>query len=257
MLDSTGVEGTMSKAFDLQKTLQISNMQDTSNEGTPDRIEIEGWTFITAALNLYGITWAIAAIFAIMIADHLSLPGSDNDYYLFMLIFAAITIPLACVPIIDQCWVQLCFLATQTVMVLLMIGTVLVGYVSSVPQFGSQVGAVKDVPLADFTNLIGCDSTLCLFDSLPVCCSGHVGSECQQNDYAQDNQFGSHIHLHYEPSRGPHCAHFLWQGRNMGIEQSKLAQLSWRNMGWEWKYPRWTSGMGKFYCQLHHLVCSN
>lgn len=108
----------------------------------------------TTALDLNGITWAIAAIFGTTMADQLPMTGTDNGYYYYLLIFGAITIPLACVPIIDQCWVQMCFLAARTVMVLFMICTVAVGYASSVPQFGTQAGPAKDVPLADFSNLI-------------------------------------------------------------------------------------------------------
>jgi hypothetical protein len=88
-------------------------------------------------------------------ADQLPMTESgENDYYYYLLVFACITIPLACIPIIDQCWIQLCFLAARTVMVIFMICTVAVGYASSTPQFGTQVGPVQDVPLADFRNLI-------------------------------------------------------------------------------------------------------
>lgn len=49
-------------------------------------------------------------------------------------------------------------------MVLMMICTVAVGYVSSIPQFGIQAGPVKDVPLADFSNLMVLIQ-LCIFSS--------------------------------------------------------------------------------------------
>lgn len=55
----------------------------------------------TTAFDLYGITWAIAAIFGTTMADQLPM-SSNKDYYYYMLIFAAITIPMACVPVIDQ-----------------------------------------------------------------------------------------------------------------------------------------------------------
>ena len=112
---------------------------------------------LTSALDLYGLTWALAVIFGEAMTDHVHgrMSGSDKDYYFFMLMFVAITVPLACVPVIDQLWVQLIFLVARTVMVLFMICTVAVGYISSVPQFGSQLGPVKDVPLADFSNLMG------------------------------------------------------------------------------------------------------
>lgn len=117
----------------------------------------------TTAFDLYGITWAVAAIFGTTMADQLPI-GSDKDYYIYILIFAAITIPLACVPVIDQVWIQMCFLVARTVMVVMMIITVAVGYASNIPQFGVQDGPVKDVPLADFSNLMVVIQ-LCIFSS--------------------------------------------------------------------------------------------
>lgn len=114
---------------------------------------LQGFFTTTTAFDLYGITWAFAAIFGTTLSDNLPI-GKDYDYQIYLLIFAVVVIPLACVPIIDQCWVQLCFLVARTLMVLLMIATTAVGYSSSTPQFGEQVGPVKDVPLADFSSLM-------------------------------------------------------------------------------------------------------
>jgi hypothetical protein len=108
----------------------------------------------TTAFDLYGITWAMAAIFGQTMSDKLPMTGHGGDYQYYLLIFAAITIALTCIPIIDQLWIQLCFLVARTIMVLLMIATVAVGYASNVPQFGEQMGPEKNVPCADFSNLI-------------------------------------------------------------------------------------------------------
>jgi hypothetical protein len=58
---------------------------------------------------LCGITWAYAAIFGATMADNLPI-GQDCDYQIYLLIFAIVVVPLACIPIIDQCWIQFCFL---------------------------------------------------------------------------------------------------------------------------------------------------
>lgn len=113
-----------------------------------------GFFTATTAFDLYGIMWAFAAIFGTTLADNLPMTGKDSDYQLYLCIFSVIVIPLACVPVIDQCWIQLCFLVARTSMVIFMIATVAVGYASSMPQFGTQAGPVQDVPLANFQNLI-------------------------------------------------------------------------------------------------------
>lgn len=107
----------------------------------------------TTAFDLCGITWAYAAIFGATMADNLPI-GQDCDYQIYLLIFAIVVVPLACIPIIDQCWIQFCFLLARTIMVLLMICTVAVGYASDTPQFANQVGPIKEIPLANFPNLM-------------------------------------------------------------------------------------------------------
>jgi hypothetical protein len=115
---------------------------------------LQGFFTASTAFDLYGITWAFAVIFGTTMADNLPMTGRDSDYQMYLLIFAVVVIPLACVPIIDQCWIQLCFLVARTVMVLLMIVTTVIGYASNVPQFGEQVGPAKGVPLANFSSLM-------------------------------------------------------------------------------------------------------
>lgn len=110
----------------------------------------------TSAVDLYGITWTFAVVFASAFQDEYAIrAGSMDDYLLYLLIFACVTVPLTCVPIIDQLAIQMIFLAARTIMVIMMVVTLSVAYSSSdTAQFGSQEGPSGDVPLADFSNLV-------------------------------------------------------------------------------------------------------
>ena len=68
---------------------------------------------LTFAFDLYGITWAFVFIFGQTMSDNLPMTGRGSDYQYYTLIFAAITIALTCVPIIDQLWIQLFFVGSM------------------------------------------------------------------------------------------------------------------------------------------------
>ena len=132
---------------------------------------------ITTAFDLYCITWTFAAAFAASMSNALPIMdggggGGDSygtdissasssslssftDYKLYILIFAAITIPLSCMTILDQLLLQMAFLGGRTFMLCLMIGTLIYAYIHhDVPIFGDQAGPAADVPLVDFTNIV-------------------------------------------------------------------------------------------------------
>jgi hypothetical protein len=109
----------------------------------------------TTACDLYMITWTLASIFGQAMAEEVSLRSDTDDYKLWIGIFMAITLPLSCTSILDQALLQLVFLGGRMLMVLLMIGTLCTAFVdSSNSHFGEQIGAVADVPLADFSHTI-------------------------------------------------------------------------------------------------------
>ena len=127
------------------------------------------WFFfflITISLDLYGLTWSYASIFASGLADVLPL-HFDSDaihagtgYHIYILIFAGITVPLSCIQLSDHILIQLTFLGGRVVMFLLMLGTVAAAWVSDVPHFDTYVGPAKEsgggsaaVPLFHFPSL--------------------------------------------------------------------------------------------------------
>ena len=127
------------------------------------------WFFfflITISLDLYGLTWSYASIFASGLADVLPLQF-DSDamhggtgYLIYILIFAGITVPLSCIQLSDHILIQLTFLGGRVVMFLLMLGTVAAAWASDVSHFDTYVGPAKDsgglsaaVPLFHFPSL--------------------------------------------------------------------------------------------------------
>lgn len=186
---------------------------------------------LTTGLDLYGITWAIAAIFGTTMADQLPITHTGNDYYYYLIIFGAITIPLACVPIIDQCWVQLCFLAARTVMVILMICTVSVGYASDTPQFGTQVGAAQDVPLADFSSLIVLIQTCIFATAFQFAVPGMAGASFDKKIMLK--VFGSAVSYIFATNMMVGLLLAIFFGRNGISESSNLNWLDYHGGTWD------------------------
>jgi hypothetical protein len=113
--------------------------------------------------DLYGITWATCSIFGNAFADKFPLgDAQDGGYKIYIAIFMAITVPLACFSVKDQLWIQMSFLTARLVMLILMVGTVAGAYGADEPHFGSQEGPVNDVSLAKPSNIVQVTMT-CIF----------------------------------------------------------------------------------------------
>ena len=113
------------------------------------------WTqFFTAvtACDLYTISWTLAVIFGQALSAHVSLPGFDETYQLWLGVFMLITIPLSCTKILDQALLQFVFLACRLLMVVLMLGTLVAGFVSGNRHFGEQMGPANDTQLFNLKN---------------------------------------------------------------------------------------------------------
>ena len=117
----------------------------------------------TTALELFGGTWALGAIFGSSFATEVpidSLGGPDQSYYLYVAVFAILATALSSMPsVVDQLSVQLCFLGLRMVMLVLMILTVVVAWSSGVPHFddatpsSSSSWGVSGVPLVNLGRL--------------------------------------------------------------------------------------------------------
>ena len=113
------------------------------------------WIFtITAALDLYGLTWSIAAVFASSLATEFSIwNDGEKDYLFFMALFAAVAVPLTFVPLISQVWIQIIFFAGRVLMVFVMLSTIGAAYNAETSHFGTQVGPQRNTNLANWNTL--------------------------------------------------------------------------------------------------------
>jgi len=118
----------------------------------------ERWQYfftMTTLIDLYGITWTAASVFALSLDVEFSMGNGDHDYEFFILIFAAIVIPLSFFAVIDQVQVQMGFLCGRVLMVLLMMITTAAAYQSDKPHFQDPLDGSQwhSVPLADTSNI--------------------------------------------------------------------------------------------------------
>jgi hypothetical protein len=124
---------------------------------------------LTTLVSLYGAMWGFCTIFANAFADRFPLGDMQDDgYMLYIAMFMVVIVPLACTSIADQQWIQLSFVMSRIVMVIMMVATVVVAYGADEPHFGSQVGPVNDIPLAKPSNIVQVTMT-CIFASLFQC----------------------------------------------------------------------------------------
>lgn len=107
---------------------------------------------ITTCCDLYGITWSVAAVFASSLASDFSIRENEDDYVIFILIFAVIAIPMSFLAIVDQIYVQMVFFVTRMVMVVTMLITTAVAFRSNDSHFGDIEGR-QAIPIANFRSL--------------------------------------------------------------------------------------------------------
>jgi hypothetical protein len=113
------------------------------------------WIFTgTAALDLYGLTWSIAAVFASSLAAEFSIwNDEERDYIFFMALFAVAAVPLTFVPLISQVWIQIIFFAGRILMVFVMLGTLGAAYTSETSHFGTQLSPQRNTNLVNWNTL--------------------------------------------------------------------------------------------------------
>lgn len=84
---------------------------------------------VLTSLDLYGITWTFAAVFGLNLAENIPIMDNvDTDYKIYICIFLAVVLPLSCVSLLDQLWIQMAFLAARIVMVCMMIVSLIIAY---------------------------------------------------------------------------------------------------------------------------------
>jgi hypothetical protein len=179
---------------------------------------------ITTLGDLYGITWALCSIFANVFAKEFPLgDAQDGGYKLYIVIFMAVTVPLACTSIQDLLCIQMIFMAARFVMVVLMVGTVAGAYGADEPHFGSQVGPVNDVSLAIPSNIASVTMTCIFATSFQFSATTMVGESRSKTELT--HVFGIATAFSYVANllRGILVALFF------GQDQPNSSNLNWSN----------------------------
>ncbi len=92
---------------------------------------------ITIAMYMYGTLWAYTTVFANAFATHLSIADGENtSYYIYILTFAAIVVPVSIMEFSEQVIVQVSLAIFRIVMVSLMVLTALLAYSRQDHEFG-------------------------------------------------------------------------------------------------------------------------
>jgi hypothetical protein len=110
------------------------------------------FTFV-ACCDLYGLTWSIAAVSASSLAADIPILHNQDDYMIYVLVFATTVIPLSFLAVADQVWIQIAFFGGRMLMVIVMLVTVAAAFGASEPHFGDQAGRQPTASLANFSML--------------------------------------------------------------------------------------------------------
>ncbi len=102
-------------------------------------------------MKTYGLRLSYASIFTSSLVDMIPIQKVfDANYTIYICIFAAVAIPLSSMDLSNQVLIQLVSLIDQMVMVMLMIATVAVAWLSVKLHFDKYADPHLDVPLFRF-----------------------------------------------------------------------------------------------------------
>lgn len=120
---------------------------------------------ISISLYLYGVLWAYSSIFGSAMAQALPL-HSDDDYALYVLIYALFMVPMSMLELSEQITVQLFLSACRFLMIALIVFTPIVAAIMAPlthdPHFGNQLtpaaaasseSSISPAPLVEFSGL--------------------------------------------------------------------------------------------------------
>jgi hypothetical protein len=100
---------------------------------------------ISIAIFLYGTLWAYGTVFASAMVTHLDL--GPYSYHIFLLLFSFIVIPLSCMELTEQLYLQVALAFCRIVMVCCMVGTVLYAAATHKDLFHLNVSTDPDTDL--------------------------------------------------------------------------------------------------------------
>ncbi|GMH85813.1 hypothetical protein TrVE_jg1730 [Triparma verrucosa] len=123
-----------------------------------------GLSYVTTfSFYMFGCLWAYSSVFANAMAQTIPLNTFD-DYAVYVLIFAVITVPLTCMELREQVNVQIALSFCRFLMVVIIVGTVAAAFDATSPQFDEQTeakgaewfdlsGFYRILPIAVYANI--------------------------------------------------------------------------------------------------------
>eukprot|EP01034_Spumella_vulgaris_P030878 gene30878-38162_t len=108
------------------------------------------------AIYMYGTLWAYSTVFAKSFASHLPMTflfaantAQDQSYYLYLVIFGLLVVPMSLMEFTEQIAVQVALTVFRIVMLVVMVTSIAVAYYSGGSQFSdipvSSAGSTSDV----------------------------------------------------------------------------------------------------------------
>ncbi|GMI07992.1 hypothetical protein TrLO_g97 [Triparma laevis f. longispina] len=94
----------------------------------------------TFSFYMYGCLWAYSSVFANAMAQTIPLNSSD-DYAIYVIIFAVVTVPLTCMELREQVNIQIALSFCRFLMVVVIVSTVAAAFNATTPQFNEQTSA--------------------------------------------------------------------------------------------------------------------
>ena len=109
--------------------------------------------------DMLGILWLYAIVFASTLAESMQIAPNasvETNYYCYLIIYAALVLPISCLNVVDQLWIQYLFLAGRMMMVAFMVGTLVMTLSNPEKEFFESEEFIESSPwnLADFRYLV-------------------------------------------------------------------------------------------------------
>ena len=105
---------------------------------------------LTFSLYMYGTLWAYTSVFSNAMVSALPI-GTKDDYLLYTVGFAVVTIPLTCVELREQVKVQVTLSICRMLLVTVILASVIAAWKEGGPDQFDEVEGPQGIPMFDFT----------------------------------------------------------------------------------------------------------
>lgn len=102
----------------------------------------------------YGCLWSYCAVFSSAMSSTFPLGENIDSYVIYLIVYAAIVIPLTCLEVTEQIYVQVFLAFCRLAVVLFMVGTVILGFESNPELFDTRINTYN----SDFKHFVNFNS---------------------------------------------------------------------------------------------------